>query len=81
MATATATVRASGTRRRWERLAAVAAAAPLVVAGMIAVSLAGVRDRPAGLPAGAPPAGAADVAARFAGILSRAPRSATRRRP
>jgi protein-disulfide isomerase len=54
-------------RRRWTELAAVAAAAALVVAAMIAVSLAGVRESAPPAP-GERPAGAAAVGARFAGI-------------
>src|SRR3954466_9816288 len=68
MASATAPLRTTAARRRrWAQLAGVAAAAALVVAAMIAVSLAGVRDGAVPGP-GERPAAAADVGARFAGI-------------
>ncbi len=52
--------------RRGRQLAILAALAALVVAGMVAVSLGGTRERAP--KTGEPPAGVAGVAARFSGI-------------
>jgi len=68
MAGTTAPLHATDARRRRTQLGGVAAAAAVVVAAMIAVSLAGVSERPTPPGPGQRPAGAAEVAARFAGI-------------